>query len=182
MMVTTHVAAGLLLAVSVATLTPNFAIPAAIGAIIGGILPDIDLFIGSHRRTLHFPVYYTAAGGVTGLITITTPSVLTVGVSIGLLAAGIHSLSDWLGAGEELRPWERTSQRAVYIHSRRQWLQPQYIIRYDGAPEDFALTIVLAAPAVITFDGWLRGIVLAGIVIAGGYTITRKYIPRWLDL
>jgi|GEM_PF-5615437 hypothetical protein len=47
MMVTTHVAAGLLLAVSVATFAPDFAIPAAIGAIIGGILPDID-FLSEH--------------------------------------------------------------------------------------------------------------------------------------
>ncbi|ERG93252.1 MAG: hypothetical protein J07HQW1_03313 [Haloquadratum walsbyi J07HQW1] len=181
MMVTTHVAAGLLLAVSVATFAPNFAIPAAIGAIIGGILPDIDFLIGSHRRTLHFPVYYTISGGSIGLITIIAPSSLTVGVTVGLLAAGIHSLSDWFGAGEELRPWERTSQRAVYIHPRQQWLRPQYIVRYDGAPEDFALTFALAVPAALSFDGWLRAIVITGIVIAGGYTMTRKYIPRWLE-
>ncbi len=91
MMVTTHVAAGLLLAVSVATFAPDFAIPAAIGAIIGGILPDIDFL-------------------------------------------------------------------------------------------DLALTFALAVPAALTFDGWLRAIVIIGIVIAGGYTITRKYIPRWLEL
>lgn len=182
MMVTTHVASGLLLAVPVATAAPAFALPAAVGAILGGILPDIDLLVGVHRKTLHFPVYYTALGVLAGAVAFVAPGSVTVAVALLFLAAGLHSISDWFGAGEELRPWERTSDRAVYLHPRRRWLRPRYVIRYDGAPEDLLLTVVLAAPAVATFDGWLRALVVAGVALAAAYTLFRKRVPDWLGI
>ncbi|WP_049984966.1 hypothetical protein [Halobellus rufus] len=182
MMVTTHVASGLLLAVPVAAAAPALALPAAVGAVLGGILPDVDLFIGVHRKTLHFPVYYSVLGVFTGVFAVAAPGPLTVAIALGFLAAGLHSISDWFGAGEELRPWERTSDRAVYLHPRRRWLRPRYLVRYDGAPEDLLLTVVLAVPAAATFDGWLRGLVVGGVVIAAAYTLFRKRVPDWLGI
>jgi hypothetical protein len=182
MMVTTHVAAGLLLAVPVAAVAPHLAVPAAIGAVLGGLVPDLDLLVGVHRRTLHFPVYYSALGVVAALAAAVAPGPLTVGLALFLLAAGLHSASDWLGAGEEMRPWERTSDRAVFLHPRRRWLRPRYVVRYDGAPEDFLLTAVLAVPAAATFDGWLRALAVGGVLLAAAYTLVRKRIPDWLGL
>ncbi|WP_144904128.1 metal-dependent hydrolase [Halobellus captivus] len=182
MMVTTHVAAGLLLAVPVVAVAPQFTLAAAIGAILGGILPDIDLFVGTHRRTLHFPVYYSVLGVLVGAVALFAPTPVTVAAALFFLAAGLHSVSDWFGAGEELRPWERTSDRAVYLHPRRRWLRPRYLVRYDGAPEDLLLTVVFAVPAIVAFDGWLRALVVAGVLLAVAYTLFRKRVPEWLGI
>lgn len=182
MMVTTHVAAGLLLAAPVAYVAPELAVPAAAGAVLGGVLPDVDLFVGVHRKTLHFPVYYSVAGVLAAAVALATPTPLTVAAALFLLAAGVHSLSDWFGAGEELRPWERTSDRAVYLHPRRRWLRPRYVVRYDGAPEDLLLTVALAVPAAVTFDGWLRALVAGGVLLAAAYTLFRKRVPDWLGV
>jgi len=182
MMVTTHVAAGLLLAVPVASAAPHLAVPAAAGAVIGGVVPDLDLFAGVHRKSLHFPVYYSVLGVLVGVVAALVPSPVSVAAALFLLAAGLHSVSDWFGAGEELRPWERTSDRAVYLHPRRRWLRPRYVVRYDGAPEDLLLTIGLALPAAVTFDGWLRALVVAGVLLAVVYTLFRKRVPEWLGV
>ncbi|MGQ4557447.1 metal-dependent hydrolase [Halobellus sp. GM3] len=182
MMVTTHVAAGLLLAVPVASVTPQFALPAAIGAVFGGVAPDLDLLVGVHRKTLHFPVYYSALGVASGAAAVASPGVVSVTVALFFLAAGLHSISDWFGAGGELRPWDRTSDRAVYVHPFRRWLRPRYLVRYDGAPEDLLLTVVLAAPAAAVFDGWLRAIIVAGVALAAAYTVFRKRMPEWFGI
>ncbi|MFC6875170.1 metal-dependent hydrolase [Halobellus marinus] len=182
MMVTTHVAAGLLLAVPVAAVAPHLTLPAAVGAMLGGVLPDLDLFVGVHRKTLHFPIYYSIFGVGAAAIAVVAPEPITVGIALFLLAAGLHSASDWLGAGEELRPWERTSDQAVYLHPWRRWVRPRYLVRYDGAPEDLLLTVVLAAPAALTFEGWLRSLVVGGILLAAAYTLVRKRVPDWIDL
>jgi hypothetical protein len=182
MMVTTHVAAGLLLAVPVASAAPQFAVPAATGAVLGGVAPDLDLLVGVHRKSLHFPVYYSALGGLAGVVALLAPSSLSVAVALFFLAGGLHSVSDWFGAGGELRPWERTSDRAVYVHPRQRWLAPRYLVRYDGAPEDLLLTAVLAVPAAVTFDGWLRGLVVGGVALAAVYTLFRKRMPEWLGV
>ncbi|MFC6824146.1 metal-dependent hydrolase [Halopelagius fulvigenes] len=182
MMVTTHAAAGLLLAVPVATRAPELAVPAVAGALVGGVLPDFDLFVGVHRRTLHFPVYYTLAGVLAAIVAFAAPTPLSVALALCLLSAGLHSISDWFGAGEELRPWERTSPRAVYVHPLRRWLRPKYVVRYDGAPEDFLLTVALAAPAAYVFDGGVRLVVVVGVLLALAYTVFRKRVPDVLGI
>jgi hypothetical protein len=177
MMATTHAAAGLCLAVPVALRAPELAVPAAVGALVGGVLPDVDLLVGVHRKTLHFPVYYTAAGLLSAAVALAAPTGPTTALALCLLSAGLHSLSDWFGAGDELRPWERTSPRAVYVHPLGRWLRPRYVVRYDGAPEDFLLTAALAAPAVVVFDGVVRLVVLGGVALAFAYAVFRKRVP-----
>ncbi len=173
MMAITHVTLGLVLALPVAVLAPELAVAAATGGIVGGVAPDLDLFVGVHRRTLHFPVAGPATGVAACLVALSSPSTLTVGVAVGLLAAGLHATSDVLGAGEELRPWERTNPNAVYDHVRGRWLRARYVIRYDGAPEDLAVAVFLAVPvgAIYTDLRWLIGGLL---VVAATYTLTRK--------
>jgi len=177
MMATTHAAVGLLLAVPLTVLAPELATPAALAAIAGGVFPDLDLFVGVHRRTLHFPDYYWA-GAVPALALATlVPTATTVAVAWFLLSAAVHSVSDAFGAGTEPRPWKRTSAEAVYLHSRRRWLRPRYWVRYDGAPEDYLLTVLFLSPGLVAFGSTVRRVALALIVAGGAYTLVRKRLP-----
>lgn len=173
MMAVTHATLGLLLAVPVAIVAPELAVAAATGGLVGGLVPDVDLFVGVHRRTLHFPVAGPPVGVAACLVALASPSALTVALAVGLLSAGLHATTDVLGAGEELRPWERTNPHAVYDHVRGRWLRARYLIRYDGAPEDLAATAVLAIPVGVVYGDlqWLIG----GLLVVGMvYALARK--------
>lgn len=178
-MVLTHVVVGMALAVPVAALAPEFATVAALGGAVGGGLPDVDLLVGEHRRTLHFPVLYWPVALVAGGVAVAVRSPATVALAVGVLAAAVHSTSDVLGAGEELRPWERTNPNAVYSHFGRRWLAARYVVRYDGAPEDVALTAFFAALVAAAFDGPPRWIAVVAVVVAVPYGILRKRLPPY---
>ncbi|ELZ33286.1 hypothetical protein C474_04380 [Halogeometricum pallidum JCM 14848] len=178
MMVTTHAAAALFLFGSpAALLAPQFAAPALVGALLGGIAPDLDLFVGTHRKTLHFPVYASLAGVLVAVVAALAPSAASVAAATFLLGAGLHAASDWFGASDELRPWERTSPRAVYLHPAKRWLKPLHVVRYDGAPEDFLLTLALSLPVAYLFGGPVRVVVGAGLLVAAAYTFFRRRVP-----
>jgi hypothetical protein len=177
MMSTTHAAVGLLLAVPLAFVAPELAVAAALGALAGGFFPDVDLFVGSHRRTLHFPVLYWIPTVVAGAVAFVVRDPLTVGVAYFFLAAAVHSASDWFGAGVEPRPWERTSSEAVYVHAQGRWLRPRYLVRYDGAPEDLAVAGVASVPALLVFDGTVQTLTAALVVVSTVYVVVRKRLP-----
>lgn len=185
MMGVTHALVGLVLAVPVALLAPAFATPAAVGALVGGFLPDVDLFVGVHRRTLHFPVAGPVAGVLAGLVAVAVPSAASVAVAFVLLSAGVHAATDALGAGEELRPWERTNPNAVYDHVRGRWLRARYLVPYDGSPRDLLLTVVCAVPVVLVFDGPVRWVVVGLVALAAVYTLLRErlvvHFERFVD-
>jgi hypothetical protein len=174
MMGITHALVGLLFTLPVALLAPAFATPAAVGAVVGGFLPDADLFGGVHRRTLHFPVAGPVAAILAGVVALVAPSPVTVSLAFALLSAGVHAASDALGAGEELRPWERTNPNAVYDHVRGRWLRARYLIPYDGSPRDLAVTVVCAVPVAAVYDGPVRWFVVGLVVVAVVYTLLRK--------
>jgi hypothetical protein len=177
MMVFTHVAAGLLLASVVAVVAPAFAVPAVVGAAVGGVLPDLDLFAGTHRRTLHFPDLYWLPTALFGGLALLAPSPLAVAAALAALTAAVHSVSDWFGAGAELRPWERTSREAVYLHVAGRWLPPRYWVRYDGAPEDLLVAAVLSAPALVVYGPSVRRLVVAMLALGACYVAVRKRLP-----
>jgi hypothetical protein len=170
----THALVGLLLATPVAVLAPAYATPAAVGALVGGFLPDADLFVGVHRRTLHFPVAGPVSGALAGLVAVVEPSDATVGLAFALLTAGVHAASDALGAGEELRPWERTNPNAVYDHVRGRWLRARYLVPYDGSPRDLLATVVCAVPVAAVYEGPVRWLVGGLVALAAVYTLLRK--------
>jgi hypothetical protein len=173
MMATTHALAGLLLAIPVAIVAPEFATVAAIGAVAGGVFPDLDM-PWAHRRTLHFPVYYSVAAIVAAGVAVTVPTRESVGAALFLAAAGLHSLSDSLGGGLELRPWEATSEQGVYSHYHGRWWRPRRVVRYDGAPEDAVLSGLFALPALLVFDGRVETVVLGAVAIGVVYTVVRR--------
>ncbi|TYT60779.1 metal-dependent hydrolase [Natrialba swarupiae] len=175
MMATTHVFVGLLVAAAVAVVEPAFALEAGVAAILGGLFPDLDV-AASHRKTLHFPVYYAALVVPAVALALAAPSGVTVAVAVFLLAAAAHSVSDALGGGHELRPWEGESPRAVYSHYHDRWLEPRRWIGYDGSPGDLALASVLALPALFVFDGFVRTVVVGMLVVSIGYALARKAV------
>ncbi|MFB6160089.1 MAG: metal-dependent hydrolase [Haloferacaceae archaeon] len=182
MMLPTHVLVGMALALPFAAATPEFAGVALVAGAVGGAVPDFDMYAG-HRRTLHYPVYYAALGvpavGAAALV----PTAGTTAAAVALLAAAVHSASDALGGGLELRPWEATSDRAVYDHWRGRWLAPRRVVRYDGAPEDLLLAVAVAVPLLLALGGVRRWTVFGILAVATAYAAVRRVLPdvaEWL--
>ncbi|ELY48625.1 hypothetical protein [Natronorubrum bangense] len=184
MMATTHVFAGLAVVAPIAYAAPEFAIALAVGAILGGLAPDFDL-VAVHRRTLHFPLSGLAVVVPAVGIAVSVPSSATVGFAAFAVAAWLHAASDAIGGGPEMDPWNDRSERAVYDHVRGRWIRPRRWIRYDGAPEDAALAVVLAIPAVLVFDDWISAVVLGGVAVSLVYALVRRelvaWVPDWLE-
>lgn len=177
----THVATGLAVAAVVATVAPSLGTAAAVGGIVGAVVPDLDLFVGEHRRTLHFPTLGWLPVAATAPVALLSPAPSTVALACACFTVAIHAASDALGAGEELRPWERTNPNAVYCHARGRWLRARYVIRYDGAPEDLLLAAVLAAPALVVFEGPVRWAAAGMVAVGAVYAAVRKRVVRYFE-
>lgn len=175
-MLPTHALAGMALALPVATVAPEFAGVALLAGLLGGSVPDFDMYVG-HRKTLHYPVYYAALGVPAVVLAVVVPATWTVSAAVFLSAAAAHSLADVFGGGLELRPWEGTSDRAVYDHYRGRWIAPRQWVSYDGSPGDFVLSSALAVPLLLSIDGPLSWVVIAALSVAGVYAAVRRYLP-----
>ena len=173
MMATTHALVGVLLASVTTAVAPELTPVALASAVGGSVFPDFDLYAG-HRKTLHYPVYYSAFAVPAALAAVAVPVVATAAVAFFLAGAALHSLSDALGGGLELRPWEATSDRAVYDHYRGRWVPPRRWVRYDGAPEDLLLAVAVAAPSFALYGGVVRSLVVAVLAASAGYALLRK--------
>lgn len=180
-MAPTHVIVGPILALPILVFSPEYAVTGALAAVAGGIFPDFDLFFGHHRRTLHFPGGYWALAIPTLGWAVLDPGAASIALALFLTAAGVHSLQDWFGAAPEVRPWESTSDKAVYCHLTGQWLPPKRWVRYDGAPEDLALTVGLGVPGIVLFSSPVP--IVLGISVAVGivYASVRKRLPRYVS-
>jgi hypothetical protein len=173
MMVMTHALAGMLVGALALFVEPSLAPVAALAGAAGGVFPDLDIYVG-HRRTLHFPVYAAAVAVPVVALALAGPSALSVALAAFCIGAALHAASDVLGGGLELRPWEATSDRAVYSHFHGRWLAPRRWVRYDGAPEDFLVASALALPSLVLFDGLVAEAALGLLVISAGYTFLRR--------
>ncbi|WP_435176196.1 metal-dependent hydrolase [Halorussus sp. AFM4] len=178
MMNTTHAAMGVALATPLAFAAPELAPTAALAGFAGGAFPDLDLLGGQHRRTLHFPVYYSVAAIPAGVLAALFPTAATVAAAFFLLSAGLHCVADAAGGGLELRPWEATDDRGVYVHPKGAWVPPRRWIRYDGAPEDLLLAGVLSLPGLLVFDGAVRALTVVGLLVSVVYVAVRKRLPE----
>ncbi|GAA0551740.1 hypothetical protein GCM10008994_28370 [Halorubrum ejinorense] len=177
MMLPTHVLAGMLLAAPLVRVAPELAPIGFAAGFLGGLVPDLDMYVG-HRKTLHYPVYYSALAVPAGLAALLAPSPVTVGAAFFLLGAALHSVADMFGGGLELRPWEGNSDRAVYDHHREEWVSPRRGVRYDGAVEDLALSVGLAVPLFLLVEAPLRQVVVGTVVVAAVYTVLRRRLAE----
>ncbi|WP_181686390.1 metal-dependent hydrolase [Halorhabdus salina] len=176
MMLPTHALWGMALALPVVWTAPEYAGVALLAGFLGGIVPDLDMYVG-HRKTLHYPVVYAGLVVPAVAVGIFFPSALTIALGVGVSAAALHSRSDVYGGGLELRPWEGTSNRAVYDHYRGRWIAPRRWVGYDGSPGDLALSVVPALPLLVIVDGGLEALVMASLGIAVVYTAVRRHLP-----
>ncbi|MFB6135059.1 MAG: metal-dependent hydrolase [Halanaeroarchaeum sp.] len=172
MMATTHALAGIAIAAVLSVVSPEASVLTVVAAGAGGLFPDLDLYAG-HRKTLHFPVYFSAGAVGAVALALLDPTALTLGAAVFLLAA-LHSVMDAFGGGLELRPWLGTSDRAVFSHYHDRWIEPRRWIRYDGAPEDLTLAGFLSAPALVTLEPPLTYGVLALVGVSAVYVLLRK--------
>ncbi len=101
MMATTHAAAGLLLAVPLTVVAPDLAPVAALAGVAGGVFPDLDLLVGVHRKSLHFPDYYWVGAVPALAAAVVVPGPAVVAVAYFFLSAAVHSVADAFGAGTE---------------------------------------------------------------------------------
>lgn len=181
MMLPTHALGGMALGLAAAAIVPEFGGIAIVAGLLGGILPDFDMYVG-HRKTLHYPVYYSALAVGALAVAAVVLGTVTVGAALFFLGAAAHSVADVFGGGLELRPWEASSDRAVYDHYRDQWIEPRRWVSYDGSPGDLLMSIALAVPLLTTLDGALRGVVVASLVIGVTYTAVRRILPTVVDV
>lgn len=176
-MVTTHAGAGLVLALPVVLLVPELAPVAGVAAFAGGVFPDLDMVVGEHRRTLHYPALSWVAAIPAAGLAVAEPGPATVAVALFVLAAALHAVSDAFDGGLADRPWEGTAERAVYYHLGGRWLRPRRWVRYDGAPEDLLLSAVLLLPGLFYFGEAVTALSVGGLAVATAYTAVRKRLP-----
>jgi hypothetical protein len=50
-------------------------------------------------------------------------------------------------------------------------------VRYDGAPEDYLLTVLCLSPGLLLFGPTVGRVTLAFLVVGGAYTLVRKRLP-----
>nr|WP_049908709.1 MULTISPECIES: metal-dependent hydrolase [Halorubrum] len=177
MMLPTHVLAGMLLAAPLVRTAPELAPVGFAAGFLGGLVPDLDMYTG-HRRTLHYPVYYSVLSVPALLAAVLATSAATVAVALFLLGAALHSVADMYGGGLELRPWEGNSDRAVYDHHRGTWISPRRGVRYDGAVEDLALCAGLSVPLLLLVEPPLRAVVIGTLAVALVYTALRRRLAE----
>lgn len=180
MMATTHAYIGLAAGVASLPVTARYAPSTSIllAAFAGGLVPDLDL-VTSHRKTLHFPVIYpVAACGLFGLFAVVGGQAVFV-LGIAVASAGVHSLSDVFGGGVGYEPWEQSSSKAVYNHVFGRWHRPRRLVRYSGAPEDFALCAAVAIPVILSSSPGppFRIPLIAVLVASGVYAVSRRRLP-----
>ncbi|WP_347721216.1 metal-dependent hydrolase [Candidatus Nanohalovita haloferacivicina] len=175
MMGVTHALMGGLLGASSMFFTPELFLAAVAAGFLGGLFPDLDL-AWKHRESLHFPVGYTVLSSVLIGAAAATGNYYVVLASYFTASAWLHSWIDILGGGLEERPWEGTTDKGVYSHSLDKWFPPLQIIRYDGAPEDFLLTVFLGASLYPLLNGYpeAQKVVVASVIIGGFYSLVRK--------
>ena len=181
MMATTHVFMGMALAATIAAaVAPEHLFPLLVVGAIGGLVPDFDV-VFDHRKTFHFPVFYSVATVLCVGLAIVVQSVWALVLVVGMASAALHSVSDIFGNGNEYNPWNATSQKAVYNHALGRWHRPRYVIRYDGAPEDLFLCAAFAVPVYLIAPPELHAWILLGMFISAGYAVGRKPIGAWAE-
>nr|WP_225741306.1 metal-dependent hydrolase [Halorussus halophilus] len=172
-MATTHALVGVVLAAVTTMVAPELTPVALPAAVAGSVFPDFDLYSG-HRRTLHYPTYYSAFALPVVALAVVAPSVPAIALAFFLTGAAVHSVMDIFGGGLELKPWQAASERAVYDHFQGRWVPPKRWIRYDGAPEDLLVAIALASPALVLYDQPVTLFVGAVLAVSAAYTFLRK--------
>ena len=176
-MLPTHALSGMIISLPLFYFKPELAYIGLISGLIGSVFPDSDMYWG-HRKTLHYPVYYSVLAflSLTAFLIYTTPA--TLAISFFLIGCTIHTLSDILTAGLELKPWKQQSKKAVYNHYSQEWIEPKHIIAYDGSKGDLAILLSLSIPLLFILGPKSKLFVFTMVIIGIIYSLLRKKLPN----
>lgn len=177
-MAPTHAIIGLLIAAPVAFVVPEHAPSVTLAAVIGSLAPDLDMVVGAHRRTFHFPVLAWVPALVAVALVVSAPTPWLVASAAFLVAVAVHPLCDLLGGSSEPHPWLAETNRGVYSHLQRRWIAPRRLVRYDGSPGDLAVAATASLPPLVVFGPAVEPWVVTALVVATGYAAVRKRIPQ----
>jgi hypothetical protein len=175
MMIFTHIMVGVLVGAVVSLFSSNPVVLVAAGA-IGGSVPDLDM-LWTHRKTLHFPVGFSLASVLLGLVYVLSNSASVLVLATGVVAAALHSLMDILGGGKEMRPWEETDDRAAFNHVTGEWIAARRIF-YDGSVPDLAIATVSGVAVVRILPSAFTSPIVLVVGLAVVYTLLRRYITE----
>lgn len=174
MMVTTHVLVGVLLGALVSSVAPTAAAVPVVAGAVGGVFPDLDMVL-DHRRTFHYPVYFPLVAGVLAMVAVWVPTPLVVALTVAVGAAGLHSVMDVFSGGQELRPWERVDDRAVFDHHSNRWLRARRVV-YSGSPGDFVLGALAAGGVAVAGIDLATRLSFGVLVLSVPYTVFQRRI------
>lgn len=179
MMVFTHVLMGALLGVGISLVVPTSESAAITAGLLGGAVPDLDM-VFTHRRTFHFPVVSTVLALGVGSVVLLWPVPPVIAAFSFVLAAAVHSLTDILGGGKEMRPWRETDDRAVYNHVTDRWIAPRRVF-YDGSIADLGLSLLIGGMALFAVGGVFRYVVGFVLLLGVVYTAVRRWITTQIS-
>lgn len=187
MMTPTHVMKGVVLCLPLFSYFPEYKMAIFLSIIIGFSIPDLDLFFGDHRRTLHYPYSGIIPTIISLAFVILYPTVVTVSAFIFFLGVWIHSVADIFGGAVEDEPWRATETKVVYNHIRAKWIDARRTIPYDGSPRDLGSFALLTAVFVLLYPLSIttNEVVFIGVFsfIAVFYTTFRKtlFSPVYME-
>ena len=186
MMTPNHALAGLTLALTVLRWRPELAGIAAIAGFVGGALPDLDSRLGQHRKTLHYPAYYTVLAGAclaaalaldpVGAAVASASTAAVVGAYF-FGAAALHCYADYFVAIQQPDD-EVNADGVLYLHPRDRWIGPVKIIPYAGSPGDLLVGFALAVPPLLIYDGVAFGLTVLSLAGSVLYFAKRRYERR----
>lgn len=149
--------------------------PLLLAAFLGGLAPDADL-LASHRKTLHYPVGFSAVTLLLfGAVLLTGWSALLL-PTVAVGAAALHAVSDVLGGSAEREPWNPTMDTGVYKPRSRPLASTAPIRPLLGRAGGFFVCLAFATVAVSSaVTPTAADITLFWLVaLAGLYTLCRK--------
>lgn len=169
-----HMLTGLLLGYGVVFVNPEILLAASILGFFGGLFPDIDAVL-EHRKTLHFPVYYTIflMTLLVGYFFVGLPALLAI--SFFFLSASIHCITDYFVVIEKDSN-EESQNGVIYLHPFDKWVGPKPIIKYAGSPQDLLIGLLLGSVLLYISSGlifWISVLTLILGVIFSFYRMLR---------
>lgn len=175
-MVFTHILVGILIGAFYSTVHPEAASIAVIAGLFGGGFPDVDMLF-MHRKTLHYPVIFSLLSVAGAIAVVIAPLPVIVLFFIAMTAAAVHCMMDTLGGGKEMRPWEKTDDRAVFNHVSGEWITPRRLF-YDGSIYDLAISLAASVLSWLLVPEGYRQIILLLLILATVYVALRRWITE----
>lgn len=181
-MLPTHIITGLVIVFPFIYMFQDYTTAIVLVSVLGSFLPDIDMFFGKHRKTLHFPVYSVILLLFLIMISLFYYSLWNILLFVFLISYIIHVIGDIAGSGWEKEPWEQREERVVYDHINEQWIRAKRYIDYDGSKKDAivlligAVTLISVTTVFSVYNLLLYSIIISCIVSGVIYTAFRKTV------